>query len=261
MNTTASAATLPTRSTSLVAAGERMLVVVAHPDDETFGCGSIIAAASAAGAEVTVVCATLGDRGESHLGLSPAQLAQQRLLELHLAAQVLGATTVITLDHGDSDFSGDLPDGSLCAIDERIVVRQIVGVLRDVRPHVVVVLDGSDGHRDHQRIRTATLAAVEVADACGDEIAVYESSLPNSLMRQWLEEMRSIDPGAAYHAIDPDSFGRPDHEITHVIDATAVLHLRKLAISMHSSQSSPFDGLSPALRDAFLSADHLVRVG
>jgi hypothetical protein len=79
---------------------------------------------------------------------------------------------------------------------------------------------------------------------------VYESSLPNSLMRQWLEEMRSIDPGAAYHSIDPDSFGRPDHEITHVIDATAVLHLRKLAISMHSSQSSPFDGLS---------ADHLVR--
>ncbi|MFN8022582.1 MAG: PIG-L family deacetylase [Acidimicrobiales bacterium] len=262
MNTTTSTLPRPvSRSTTpLAGAGERLLVVVAHPDDETFGCGSIIAAASAAGAEVTVACATPGDRGQSRLDLSPRQLAQQRQLELHLAAQVLGVRRVVTFDYGDSDFSGDLPDGSLCAADRMAVVRDVLRVLREVAPDVVVVLDGCDGHRDHQRIREATYDAVEVAHVCGQQIALYESSLPNHLMRAWLDEMRSIDPSAAYHSIDPASFGRPDDEITHVVDATSVLRTRELAISMHSSQSSPFDGLSPELRRAFLATDHLVRV-
>lgn len=85
-----------TRRTALAGAGERMLVVVAHPDDETFGCGSIIAVASEAGAHVTVACATLGDRGETRLALSPEQIAHQRRRELHLAADVLGVHEVVT---------------------------------------------------------------------------------------------------------------------------------------------------------------------
>lgn len=261
MNTATSTLPRPTvGSAALAGAGERMLVVVAHPDDETFGCGSIIAAAAAAGAEVTVACATPGDRGQSHLELCPRQLAQQRQLELHLAAQVLGVQRVVTFDYGDSDFSGDLPAGSLCAADHMQVVRDVLRVMREVEPHVVVVLDGCDGHRDHQRIRQATFDAVEVAHVCGQSVAMYESSLPNQLMRAWLDEMRTVDPSAAYHAIDPDLFGRPDHEITHTIDASDVLRVRELAISMHSSQTSPFDGLSPELRRAFLATDFLVRV-
>lgn len=257
MNTASS--TLLSRPTALAAAGDRMLVVVAHPDDESFGCGSVIAAAAEAGADVTVVCATPGDRGQSHLDLSPQQLARQRLRELRLAADVLGVERVITLGYGDSDFGGPVPAGSLCAAEEEAVVSDLRAVLRIVRPHVVVVLDGSDGHRDHLRIRSATLAAVDVEQGAG-EVAVFESSLPNHLMRRWLAEMRTVDPDAAYHAIDPASFGRPDHEITDVVDVSAVLHRRELAVAMHVSQSSPFAGLSPELRQAFLATDHLVRV-
>lgn len=68
---------------------------------------------------VAVLCATLGDRGESHLRLTPDQLARQRRRELHLATDVLGVRDVVTLGYGDSDFDGDLPAGSLCAADLR----------------------------------------------------------------------------------------------------------------------------------------------
>jgi N-acetyl-1-D-myo-inositol-2-amino-2-deoxy-alpha-D-glucopyranoside deacetylase len=250
----------PSTHDALAAAGERLLVVVAHPDDETFGCGSIIAAAASAGASVTVLCATLGDRGESRLALTRDQLARQRRRELHLAAGVLGAENVITLGYGDSDFAGDLPHGSLCAADEDRVVADILATLRLVQPDVVVVLDGCDGHRDHLRIRSATTAAVDIERAVGATIALYESSLPNHLMRRWLDEMRTIAPDAAYHSIDPARFGRSDEEITHVVDARAVIDRRELAIAMHVSQASPFDGLSPDLRAAFLAEDHLARV-
>ena len=252
--------TAATRIPAVATAGQRLLVTVAHPDDETFGCGSIIAGAVAAGAEVTVLCATLGDRGESHLALTAGQLARQRHRELHLAAGVLGVREVVTLDYGDSDFGGDLPEGSLCAADEAAVVADVLTVIDVVRPDVVVTLDGCDGHRDHLRVRAATLAAVDAARAAGAEIALYESTLPNHLMRQWLAEMRIVHPDAAYHAIDPSEFGRPDTEVTHVVDATELLATRELAIAMHVSQSSPFDGLTPPLRAAFLATDHLVRV-
>lgn len=253
----ADATALLSRPTAIVAAGQHLLVVVAHTDDESFGCGSVIASAVDAGASMTVACATPGDRGHTRLRLDSTQLARQRLRELHLAADVLGVERVITLGYGDSGFDGPLPSGSLCAVDEAALVHDLVTVLADVRPDVVLVLDGCDGHRDHLRVRTATLAAV---DRDSSEITVYESSLPNHLMLRWLDEMRKISPDAVYHAIDADSFGRPDHEITDVIETAHVRDRRDLAIAMHVSQASPFRDLSDELRTAFLDRDHLVRV-
>ncbi len=57
--------TIPEMSASaLVADGEHVVVVVTHPDDESFGCASLIALAVATGATVTVICATRGEAGE-----------------------------------------------------------------------------------------------------------------------------------------------------------------------------------------------------
>ena len=64
--------------------GARVLVVVAHPDDEAFGCGSLLLHATASGAEVTVLCATRGEAGEVTVGVvvPPAGLGSLREQEL-----------------------------------------------------------------------------------------------------------------------------------------------------------------------------------
>jgi LmbE family N-acetylglucosaminyl deacetylase len=245
--------------------GDRWLVAVAHPDDETFGCGSVIARAAALGAQVTVACATRGEAGEPAPG-SPdrGDLGAVREAELRRAAAILGASRVELLGYRDSGFDGDLPPDSLCAAPVAAVAEVLARLVTDLGPTVVVVLDGSDGHRDHRHVRAAMHEALRSTRAGpelpGGAAALYEHCLPNSLMRRWLEEMRSLRPGTAYHSLDPADLGRNDAEITDVVDASAVLEQREAAMAEHRSQASPFDGLSDELRRAFLTVDHLVRV-
>ena len=99
--------------TELVGSGTRLMVVVAHPDDETFGCGSLLLHASAAGAITEVVCATRGEAGEvapgvrlPHGGLGPLREA-----ELREAARLLGVRRVELLAFGDSGMDGEVGPG------------------------------------------------------------------------------------------------------------------------------------------------------
>jgi LmbE family N-acetylglucosaminyl deacetylase len=236
--------------------GDRWLAVVAHPDDESFGCGSVLARAAALGAQVTVLCATRGEAGEATPGTAGPDLGAVREAELRRAAVHLGATAVELLGHRDSGFDGTPAADALCAVPEEVLTEEVGVVLDRVRPDVVVVLDGSDGHRDHLHVR----AAVRSALAAGGAPALYEHCLPNALLRRWLEEMRGLRPDTAYHALDPAALGRPDDDITDVLDVRDVLDRREAAIAEHRSQTSPFEGLSEELRSAFLTEDHLVRV-
>ncbi len=170
---------------------------------------------------------------------------------------VLGGRSVDLLDFLDSGFDGEPPDGSLCAALADAVADVLLQRIDAVRPHVVIVLDGSDGHRDHLRIREAVIGALVRHE---DDVWLFEHSLPNSLMRRWLDEMRILEPGTVYHTIDPEVFGRPDGEITDVLDLQHLLSVRQAAIAAHRSQKSPFDRLSTELRLAFLATDHLARV-
>jgi LmbE family N-acetylglucosaminyl deacetylase len=83
----------------------RLLVVVAHPDDESFGCGSILAHAAASGHETAVLCATRGEAGESRI--DTADIAGLREAELRAAAAILGVGLVRLLDHQDSGMAGE----------------------------------------------------------------------------------------------------------------------------------------------------------
>lgn len=237
--------------------GDRWLVVVAHPDDETFGCGSLIAHAASYGAAVTVACATRGEAGEPPDGIAPEELGDVREGELCAAGRVLGVAHIALLGYFDSGFDGDIPEGSLCAAPIEEVTARVNELFDEIDPHVVVTLDGSDGHRDHLWLRAAVH---RVAEGRGDTpVEVYEHCLPNRLMRRWLDEMRATRPDTAYHSIDPSELGRPDDQITDTLDVGHLIELRQLAIDQHPSQVSPFVGLSPELRLAFLGCDHLAR--
>ena len=233
----------------------RLLLVVAHPDDETFGCGSLLLAASAAGWHTTVACATRGEAGETAPGtdLAGRTLGDVREAELREAARLMGVAEVSLLGFGDSGMDGVPPAGSLAAADPAAVADAVRRVVEVADPDVLVSLDGSDGHRDHAAVRDAS---VVVAAERG--IPAYLQCLPRSLMERWAAHMAQAQPDLAY--LRDTVLGTPDSEIDLVLDTTALLSVREQAVAAHASQTSPFEGLPDDLRRAFLTREHLIEV-
>jgi LmbE family N-acetylglucosaminyl deacetylase len=132
----------------------RLLAVFAHPDDECFCAGGTLARYAEAGAELLVISATRGDAGQIH----DTRVATRRTLgavreqELQQACRQLGVQQAMCLDYGD---------GTLSAIDQGLLERDIVRVIRAFRPDAVITFgeDGAYGHPDHIAIGRATTTA------------------------------------------------------------------------------------------------------
>ncbi len=229
----------------------RVQVVVAHPDDETFGCGSLLLWAAAAGAVTAVCCATRGEAGGTG-----ADLGAVREAELCEAAALLGVRHVDLLGYRDSGMAGASAGRTLAGASLDDVVGDVRAAMAAFRPDVVVTLDASDGHRDHERIRDAAVRAARDLDVP----RVYLHCLPRSLLQQWVDHMRLGRPDVEHLEGDTAALGTPDEEITTVLDVRAHLQLRERAMALHASQTSPFEGLPEELRTAFLVTDHLRRV-
>jgi LmbE family N-acetylglucosaminyl deacetylase len=227
-----------------------LLVVVAHPDDESFGCGSVLAAASAAGYETAVLCATRGEAGESRIRTH--DLAAVREAELRDAARILGVSTVHLLDYADSGMSGTPEAHTLAAAAPSKVADEVRTVIDDLRPAVVVSLDASDGHRDHAVVRDATITAVDAA--AHPPAATYLWCLARSSMTKWADHVRGTS-GDAYLSLG--ELGTPDEEITTVLDVSQHVATRWAAIQTHASQASPYDDLPADLQHEFLAFDRL----
>lgn len=234
-----------------------VLVVVAHPDDETFGCGSVLLHAAAHGATTVVCCATRGEAGQSTPGTDMTKpLGEVREAELRAAAEVLGVSRIMLLGYEDSGMTGDCGPESLAGARFEDVRDAVSDCIKDVRPDIVVTLDASDGHRDHARIRDATLAAVDNSGVMVER--VYLQCLARSLMRRWQEHMAANAPSSEH--VDIIDIGIPDDDITTVIDAARYLPKRLQAMALHASQTSPYEGLPPDLHRDFLATDRLLRV-
>jgi LmbE family N-acetylglucosaminyl deacetylase len=231
----------------------RLQVVLAHPDDETFGCGSLLLAAARAGVVTAVTCATRGEAGEVRPGVEVpvGGVGALREHELREAARLLGVRRIDVLGFGDSGMDGDAPPDSLVAADESAVRSSVETAVDAFRPNVLVTLDASDGHRDHARMRDVTLTVGR-----DRSLPVYLHSLPRSTMQRWAEHMAAIDPDLVYLKLA--ELGTPDEEISVVVDTSAHLDQRWEAIRAHRSQTSPFDGLPDDLARAFLARDHLI---
>jgi LmbE family N-acetylglucosaminyl deacetylase len=235
-----------------------LLVVVAHPDDETFGCGSVIASAAARGARVVVCCATRGEAGEDTSGTtsSPSELAKVREGELRAAAKVLGADEVVLLDFADSGMNGDMPPNALAAVDLEDVIAPVAALIEAVQPDVVVAFDPEsvNDHRDHMRIGEAATTAF--MRAAKPSTRLYHWTLMRSMMDEWLGAMKV--QGLLEEYVDLE-LGRADDEITTIVDVTHVMETRRAAIAEHRTQMSPFTGVPPELERRILSRDFFVR--
>ena len=133
----------------------RIGCIFAHPDDETFCVGGIIAKYAAAGAEIDLYCATHGDAGKSAIVpvSSREELAAIRRQELDAAAQILGIRTI---------EMGRYRDGELYQADIAQLVGDVVAFIRRTRPHILLGFgpEGAPtGHGDHRALSHATTAA------------------------------------------------------------------------------------------------------
>jgi len=143
---------------------ERMLCIVAHPDDETMLTGGALAMLARGGVEVALLCATRGEGGETG-GLpveTPEQLGVLREQELACAAAALGIAAVHFLDYRDPSIG---PDGRLFpyAADVAEVAGRIAEVIRQLRPDLLLThgSGGDYGHPAHALTHRAVLAAHE----------------------------------------------------------------------------------------------------
>ncbi len=226
----------------------RLLLVHAHPDDESIGTGATMAKYAAEGAQVTLVTCTLGELGEiippslAHLGAGQEdKLGEYRIGELAAACDLLGVT-----DHRflggpgrwrDSGMMGT-PDNAdprcfwQADVDEAAAA--LLDVIREVRPQVLVTYDASGfyGHPDHiQAHRVAWRAfqqAGELAGAAG-LAKFYATAAPES------------------------------PQVTTEIDATAYFERKLAAMTAHATQidvSAPYFALSNNIRQRALGVEY-----
>ena len=265
--------------------GRRMLLVHAHPDDETISNGVTMAKYAAEGARVTLVTCTLGEEGEvlvpglAHLAADQTdQLGQHRIGELATAMMALGVTDHRFLGgpgrYRDSGMMGlptnDRPDAFWQAdVDEAAAL--LVEVIRETRPHVLITYDenGGYGHPDHIQAHRVAMRGVELAadPSHGDGepwavAKVYWSAIPESVMREGLRRLREAGD-STFEDMDPDgelpTFVVPDDQITSYVDAVEHVEAKLAAMRAHATQitvDGPFFALSNNLGNHVWGIEH-----
>jgi N-acetyl-1-D-myo-inositol-2-amino-2-deoxy-alpha-D-glucopyranoside deacetylase len=196
-----------------------LLVVHAHPDDETITMGGTLARYHAEGVRTVVVTCTLGDLGEVRDPGLPldAGVAALRERELGAAIRVLGVSRLVTLGYADSGMAGwasnHLPGAFFGApLDE--AAQRLAAVIRQERPQVVVGYDatGGYGHPDHVKAHDVTVAAVAAAAIPGVEAREGAEAIPGAEAREGADARHAAEviPGAeARHVAGGGASARP----------------------------------------------------
>ncbi|MGA3151337.1 MAG: N-acetyl-1-D-myo-inositol-2-amino-2-deoxy-alpha-D-glucopyranoside deacetylase [Streptosporangiaceae bacterium] len=271
--------------------GRRLLLVHAHPDDESIGTGATMAKYAAAGAGVTLVTCTLGELGEvippelAHLAWdADGGLGDYRIGELADACAALGVT-----DHRFLGGSGRWRDSGMMGLpandapecfwqaDVDEAASQLLEVIRAVRPQVMVTYDdrGFYGHPDHIQAHRVAWRAFELAGGLVSKF--YATAIPRSVLAESIQAMRGERAGvqagpdrasgeraggqgfALVDSVDDLPFGTPDEKVTTEIDARDYLDAKLAAMRAHATQisvDSPFFALSDNVGQRALGVEY-----
>ena len=262
-----------------------LVLVHAHPDDECFATGGLIARSVAEGRRVDLVVCTGGEEGEIHDPALDPEEARPRMREIradeldcslaHLRGSGPGELHVHRLGYRDSGMIGTEPNSRPDAfwqagLDE--ATGRLVAVIRAARPDVIVTYDpnGNYGHPDHINAhRVAVAAFLAAADgsryaATGAPFAItkfYEIAFNRDRWSAVMAEMKArglklpwdldaddaaaTEPGAdartdAGEPAEEESFGRPEAEITTLVDVGPWAAPKLAAMACHRTQLQDF---------------------
>lgn len=235
---------------------KKILAVLAHPDDESFGLGGTLALYAKRGYETYYVCATRGEAGSA----DPEYLsgfkdtAEMRTDELRRAAKELGLKEVVFLGYRDSGMPGTQanahPDAQINHPIEEVAGR-VVKHIRAIKPDVVITFDPIGGykHPDHIHIHRATVMAFANSDDTTFYPEAGEAYKPQALYfqvfpRGFLKAMTRLMP---LFGKDPTKWGRNgdinlkelarvDFPVHVRIATRSVSEMKRKASEQHASQ-------------------------
>ena len=230
-----------------------LLAIFAHPDDEAFGTGGTLAHYAARGVRVDLVCATRGEAGEiADSSLATLEtLAEVRENELRCAAGVLGINEVVFLGYRDSGMAGTPENAhpqALVNIPADQVVPRLVGIIRRLRPQIVITFEpgGGYGHPDHIAIHRHAVAAYHAAaDASAypeqgpawQAARLYYTAIPRSFFLNMKERMQALGiDTSAFARFDLDVLGWPDEQVHCTIDVSDQIEAKWAAFHCHRTQ-------------------------
>ncbi|MEV7870200.1 N-acetyl-1-D-myo-inositol-2-amino-2-deoxy-alpha-D-glucopyranoside deacetylase [Streptomyces sp. NPDC088124] len=263
----------------------RLLLVHAHPDDESINNGATMARYAAEGALVTLVTCTLGEEGEvippelAHLAAGrDDRLGLHRLGELAEAMSELGVT-----DHRFLGGPGRFRDSGMMGLEQNDregafwgtgvddAAPHLVEVVREVRPQVLVTYDpdGGYGHPDHIQAHRVAMRAAELAadPAYRPELGaahavdkIYWNRVPRSVAEEGFARLRAAGadfPGIAEIEDIPGVV--TDEEITAAVDGAPYARQKAAAMRAHATQiavDGPFFALSNDLGQPIFAAEY-----
>ncbi|MCZ4605812.1 N-acetyl-1-D-myo-inositol-2-amino-2-deoxy-alpha-D-glucopyranoside deacetylase [Streptomyces sp. Lzd4kr] len=254
----------------------RLLLVHAHPDDESINNGATMARYAAEGVRVTLVTCTLGEHGEvippELRHLTGTELGEHRLGELTAAMRELGVEDFRLLggrgryeDSGMMGLADNDDPASLWQADVDAAARELVEVILEVRPQVLVTYDpdGGYGHPDHIQAHRVAMRAAELAVDAGWEIPkVYWNRVPRTAADEAFARLQADLPGlpfgkAATVADVPGVVA--DERVTTVIDGTAHAAAKAAAMRAHATQievAEPYFVLSNELAQPLFTTEY-----
>ncbi|MBM3721883.1 MAG: N-acetyl-1-D-myo-inositol-2-amino-2-deoxy-alpha-D-glucopyranoside deacetylase [Actinobacteria bacterium] len=247
----------------------RLLLVHAHPDDESINNGATMAAYVARGAQVTLVTCTRGEEGEilvpelSHLASDKEDgLGAHREIELAAAMNELGVSDFRFLGAPvkkwrDSGMIGtpqnERPDAFWNSdLDE--AARHLEKIILEIKPHVLITYDenGGYGHPDHIKAHQVAMRAAELARTSGWEIKkIYWNTIPISVIEEGIAAMKGT--GVDFFGVEKAEdfpFAAPDHLVTTVFNGDEFVAKKMAAMKAHPTQiavDGPFFALSDNL--------------
>ena len=261
----------------------RLLLVHAHPDDESIGQGATMAKYVSEGRGVTLITCTAGEMGEilvpelAHLAADQTDgLGLHRKGELEQAMKALGVTDHRFLggfgtyrdsgmkwhEDGHAVAADEVHDNAFWHADLTEAANHLVSVIREVRPQVLITYDefGGYGHPDHIQAHRVAMYAAQLAAVpsyrldLGEpwEIAkIYWGAMSESRMRAGLRALRERGDTTSFEGMEPDGplppFVTADENLAAVVDAPDHVSNKMKALEAHATQitlDGPFFALS-----------------
>jgi len=222
-----------------------LLLVHAHPDDESISTGGVMMKAKAHGHRVVLATATRGEVGEIYNmdeASSRPRLGEIRTQELKNAGDILGVDRIEFLGYRDSGMvdtadNKDPRSFHQAKLEEAAV--KLAALMRDERPDVVVTYgeDGVYGHPDHVKAHFVTNAALDLLEREGwAPKKLYYTAIPRSMMEAFMTQMPEE---AQRQNANMRIAGTPDELVTTRVDVHDYVDQKRQAFGAHVSQNDP----------------------